>query len=430
MAFVIPKITYPASAPTTTLNFTYPPVEKPGIDDREVVGAVSYSLSGLKQTLQYRQDNFKHLIMKNVPQSDLQAWDDFISFAQAGGTFLYYPDATDTTTYAECDLVDSGGTTRMDLGLDAWNPTYAFRGVSTFELVIRKVPNGITAGAPTVPAGGVVTVGSTPSAPPPGSVVTVTPTPSGSPPIPPGGGSTEDMRDWVIMGTGTGGAPDRGAKHLRGVNQAGQTTLYYAYYDTTSGSVDKIWQIKTAGGNPWDVLLVDASYIYHWITEYAPGWTVANDFKRINRAAGYPTSEGVPVMPRNFAPGAVGNPSFVTINSPKPNPQNDFIACVSQPSIELGDFQGVTHGYYSINFGGDVGTQNTIIVTVYRGTFGNFKVRENFYYVKYWGFVKWESQSLVSGNWVTTNSSVHNVVVSGGGLTPNFPCGYTFPWWL
>jgi hypothetical protein len=431
MAFIIPKITYPASAPTTTLNFTYPPTEKPGIPDQEGVSAVSKTLSGLKQTRWWREDEFIHLSMKNVPQADLPAWKAFLNYAHQGGSFLYYPDATDTATYDECWLEDSGGSSRSSgsgSSSDAWSPTYTARGLVQFELVLQKVPDGITAGAPES-SGDTVTTGGVPT--PPGGVVTVTP-PPGPPPVPPGGGATEDMIDWIMMATGMG-TPDRATDHLRGVNQKGETTLYYPYLDTTT-SVHKVWQIKALTGvgvgNPADVLPFDATYVYHWITEIANRWSDPRAFKRINRAPGYPTAEGVPVMPRNFAPGAVGSPAAVTINSPKPNPQNDFINCVSQPAIELGDFQGVTHGLYSISYGSDLGTKDTIIVTVYRGTFGNFKVRENFYYVKFWGFVKWESQSLVSGVWTTTQFSVHNQVASGGGLTPNFPCGMSFPWWL
>ncbi len=142
-AFVIPQITYPALAPTTTLAFTYPPVEKPAIDDREIVGAVSITLSGKKQTISYRQDNFKRLSMKFVPQADLANWDAFFSFALDGGSFLYYPDAT-ASAYDEYTLEDGGGSAINSMGVISWNPKYSFRNVDEFELILRKVPGGLS----------------------------------------------------------------------------------------------------------------------------------------------------------------------------------------------------------------------------------------------------------------------------------------------
>jgi hypothetical protein len=252
----------------------------------------------------------------------------------------------------------------------------------------------------------------------------VTPPTTPPPLVVPSG--SEDMRDWVLMATGVTGQPDRATHHLEGRNQSGTLTKIYPYYDTTSGSIDKIWQIKSQVGNPSDILLVDSNYLYHWITEIASHWSDPYYFKRINRA----TTQGVPVMPRTFTLGTLASPNFVTIDSAKPNPQNDFFSCTSQPAIELGDFRGVTSGPYQQNFFGDLGTAFYILNTVYRGKFSGFKVRENFKYVKYWGFVYWESQSLISGSWTTTAYSTHNLLRTPGGLTPNFPCGFSYPWWL
>lgn len=143
MGLIIPQITWPASAPTNTLSFTYPPVEKPGINDAEAVGGVSFTLSGKRQVMWIRSDSFLRLSMKFVPQADLPNWDTFLQYALQGGSFLYYPDAT-ATAYDEYWLEDPGGSARNEKGILAWNPTYAFRGVSEFELVLRKVPGGLT----------------------------------------------------------------------------------------------------------------------------------------------------------------------------------------------------------------------------------------------------------------------------------------------
>lgn len=144
-----PKITYPAASPTTTVTFTTPPVKKPGpygIADQEGVGSASVSLSGQKQVVWFRTDNFFHLFMQAVPWADMAMWQAFIDYALQGGTFLYYPDSGGTA-YDEYWLEDSGGSVRnqsTDSQLDAWNPTMGDRQHSTFELVLRKKPGGLT----------------------------------------------------------------------------------------------------------------------------------------------------------------------------------------------------------------------------------------------------------------------------------------------
>lgn len=145
MSFIIPQITYPAASPTTTLSFSYPPTEKIPVPDQEGVSAVSKTLSGLKQTMWQREDEFVRLKFTSVPFSDLAAWKSFMNYAHQGGSFLYYPDATGTA-YDECWLEDSGGSARSSTGSssDAWSPNFAFRGFAEFELVIFKVPGGLT----------------------------------------------------------------------------------------------------------------------------------------------------------------------------------------------------------------------------------------------------------------------------------------------
>lgn len=148
MPFIIPQITYPAILPTTTLSFTYPPVEKPGIDDLDGVRNDSLALCGLRQSMFYRTDTFKHLTMSNVPMIDLPYWKLFFDYAMQGGSFLYYPDAT-ASAYDEWLLESSGGSSPSTASSgadvqDAWSPTFVVRGLAQFELVFRKVPGGLT----------------------------------------------------------------------------------------------------------------------------------------------------------------------------------------------------------------------------------------------------------------------------------------------
>jgi hypothetical protein len=147
-----PKIVYPASGPGTTLIFTYPPIKKAGpygIFDQEAVGSVSISLSGKRRQVMYlRTDQFLRLSMdSNVPWADLTEWQAFIEYAIQGGSFLYYPDSA-ATTFDEFWLEDAGGSARnstsANISTPAWASTYAARNLASFELVLRKVPGGLT----------------------------------------------------------------------------------------------------------------------------------------------------------------------------------------------------------------------------------------------------------------------------------------------
>jgi hypothetical protein len=152
MSFLVPKIVYPASAPATTLDFTYPPVEKPfgSTNDGDEIEAVRYdsiTLSGLRQSMLYRKDIFKRLIMANVPVADLPNWALFMDFVHTGDSFLYYPDST-LSGFDEWWMEDSGGSNRSQSSGSSsatnWAPQYVVRGLASFELVMRKVPGGLS----------------------------------------------------------------------------------------------------------------------------------------------------------------------------------------------------------------------------------------------------------------------------------------------
>lgn len=151
MAFAYPQVKWPAASPTATLQFTYPPINKPGpygVMDQEAVGSVSITLSGKRQVLNLRTDQFFHLIFDaTVPWADMAAWQIFIQYAIDGGSFLYYPDSGGTA-YDEYILEDAGGSARnsttANISTPAWNPTMGARQMSSFELVLRKVIGGLT----------------------------------------------------------------------------------------------------------------------------------------------------------------------------------------------------------------------------------------------------------------------------------------------
>ena len=128
MPFIIPKIIYNS----VTLDFTYPPVQKPGPQDgssdkRVRVGSDSITMSGLKQSVTWRVDLFRTLHMQNVPMEDLPNWAAFFDYALTGAPFDYYPDITlsgfDTWTSEDTE----------------WVPKYNARGLASFDLNMRKL---------------------------------------------------------------------------------------------------------------------------------------------------------------------------------------------------------------------------------------------------------------------------------------------------
>lgn len=145
---VQPKITYPASAPTTTLTFDYANVEKPGpygINDQDAAGAVAISVSGKKQTMWWRTDQFMTLKLDNVPWSSMAAWQSFIQYAIQGGTFLYYPDSTGSA-YDEYYLEESGGSAgkNNNSSADTFSPSSVARQLTGFTLKCRLKLGGLT----------------------------------------------------------------------------------------------------------------------------------------------------------------------------------------------------------------------------------------------------------------------------------------------
>lgn len=79
---------------STTLTFSFPPINKPAGLAREAQRNDSISLSGLKQTVYWRKDLLLSFQMDWIPAADTNAWQDWIDYAVAGGEFSYYKDAT------------------------------------------------------------------------------------------------------------------------------------------------------------------------------------------------------------------------------------------------------------------------------------------------------------------------------------------------
>lgn len=112
-AILYPKIVYNPGAGTVTLNFTYPPVAKPGADDLEATRHDSKSISGLLQIRTEVVEVFRNLQMDYVPIADMPAWAAFMLYAVAGMPFDLYMDAT-LGVFKRFTLVDT-----------TWPPTYS-----------------------------------------------------------------------------------------------------------------------------------------------------------------------------------------------------------------------------------------------------------------------------------------------------------------
>ncbi len=216
----------------------------------------------------------------------------------------------------------------------------------------------------------------------------------------------EDMLDWVMIGY-----PLRTTNHITGPG------TYSANWCDADGL--KFWLIKNTAGHPWDINTYDNTYIYHYITENAdlsePGgshWSSNTAFKR--------HIVPLPVMPRFYDP--TGGP--VTITTPNPTFFTRTLACESdgEPLLNLGTVVETTSGPTVMNFGGDIGSQATIINT---HTYGN--QREQFFYCKGLGLIQWQHANLISGVWVVDQTTLHNMIVPGGCPTPNFPCYSSIP---
>jgi hypothetical protein len=125
---ILPKIVYNAGSGSVTLNFSYPPVQKPGTDEKTATRHDVESSSGILQTVVERVVTFRTVQLDFVPQADLAAWSTFMDWALSGGVFTYYPDATVSGTHDDWQLSDT-----------SWTPAYAFRTFAKFKLKMRKV---------------------------------------------------------------------------------------------------------------------------------------------------------------------------------------------------------------------------------------------------------------------------------------------------
>lgn len=136
---ILPCIQYNPGSGPVTLNFTYPPVHKPGADEMVAFRTDTFSDSGIgRQSILSRIETFRTLEFAYVPVTDLAAWQAFMQYALGGGVFTYFPDQTNTEIHDDWSLTDPTNTGDASSGSTDWAPAYVCRGLNSFTLRMRK----------------------------------------------------------------------------------------------------------------------------------------------------------------------------------------------------------------------------------------------------------------------------------------------------
>jgi len=211
-----------------------------------------------------------------------------------------------------------------------------------------------------------------------------------------------DLTKWFLMpSTIAGLGYGRETHHLEGVTLTGAPADREYHIDTGKNLVI----MKDPRGWPWDVKSYDQNFIYDWITEL--DWTSPRNYKAFNP----PLS----MCPRFWD----GDPyNSAEIIHPTSN-YDTFINCKKVQSANLQEVAYNIHAPVLMDFGGDVGEQETIIIEYYWDSASN---RELLYLTRKAGWVKWCHQSFVSSVYVTDAMTLHNKIVPSGAPTLQFPC--------
>lgn len=202
--------------------------------------------------------------------------------------------------------------------------------------------------------------------------------------------TTYDMLTWFRN-------PNWKTSHLEGKNQSGVTVKQYVF-DTGQNIV----YTKSQQGWPWDVKSYDSNWIYDWITEM--DWTSPSDYKA--------NSPKMQMVPRYWN----GDNSWSHADGSIP-----VLFYQNCAKVKTGANSPVftMTGPYAYNFGGNVGTLNTIRVNYQWSPID----LEQLYLTQEHGWVLWTylRRTSTSSPWNLVQWSNHNQVVQGS-LTPVFKC--------
>lgn len=180
--------------------------------------------------------------------------------------------------------------------------------------------------------------------------------------------------------------------------------------------------VKHVQGWPWDIKLYDAQYVYDWITE--KDWESGpRAYKKFIR--NHPVSSR-----QQFEDGLVQLPRFISLGGVNFDQAVDssltqyatFVDCkqVSSPQ-SLGIIHQRVRGPFTIDHGGDVGPQLTLIHQ-YSWMDGTTPVMEENYFALNYGWVRWVLlHQDVTGMYRPVNTTVSNKLAPGKPII-NFPC--------
>jgi hypothetical protein len=189
--------------------------------------------------------------------------------------------------------------------------------------------------------------------------------------------------------------------HLEGLNLQGKKVISYHQVTPTC-----LWFVKTPNRFPWDGKPYDANFIYDRITEL--NWTSPRDFKQFNPP--------LAMCPRYWD----GDPTSYQFHSD--SPYEVWQNCVKVSSASVGQVLYTIEGPYYIDFSGDVGYVESILLTYY---WNNLAHREQLFLTDVIGWAKWTHGLLAPNNrYVIDSVSLHNKIVAGS-LAANFPCNIT-----
>jgi hypothetical protein len=122
-----PKIVYNPGSGATTLTFQRGPRKVPAYF-QVAARHDNIASSGVRESVVERVDNFVELEMEYVGiGADVQAWSSFIAYALQGGSFSFYPDASQSA-FTNYWLEDT-----------TWNAAYKAAGQYSFKVKLRTV---------------------------------------------------------------------------------------------------------------------------------------------------------------------------------------------------------------------------------------------------------------------------------------------------
>jgi len=210
-----------------------------------------------------------------------------------------------------------------------------------------------------------------------------------------------DLTKWFVMPLSSGSF-GRETHHLEGTTLDGKAAEK-AYHVDTGYSLKFV---KSQQGWPVEIKPYDSQWIYDRTTEN--GWTSPNDFKQFNPM--------LAMCPR-FWDGVSRGPMHDS------SPFEFWQNCVKVKTSDYGKIKYEIGGPYSIDFRGDVGETDSIILRFFgNGNNSGYPDLEELYLTLKAGWMKWAHYKLKNGVYEIDAATLHNKIVAGGPPPINFPC--------